>query len=206
MNPNAESNSKKEEFNQGKSRNIFENLKSKYLFKKIFENLNAKIFLKIIKYNKKFKVKLDISDKNYKEYCDIEIELIPKGIGEFINFINQEEEQFFHIYFNDDKNETKRNNLINGEKIKKIKLIIDYQVRSFYKLFYNCNCLESIKFIKFNRKDINNMSYMFYNCYSLQDLNTSNLITNNVTDMSFMFAACSSLIKLELSNFNTKSN
>ena len=79
-----------------KSRSIFENLRSKYLLEKIFENLNAKIFLKIIEYNKKLKVKLDISDKNYKEYCDIKKELNPKGTGEFINFINKEEEQFFH--------------------------------------------------------------------------------------------------------------
>ena len=106
MNPNGESNGNKENKNQSKSSNIFSNLKSKYILKKIFGNLTGKNFFKIIKYNKLLKDKLDISNKDYKEYCDIEIDIIPKGTGEFINFINKEEEKYYHIYFNDDKNET----------------------------------------------------------------------------------------------------
>ena len=35
------------------------------------------------------------------------------------------------------------------EEIKIIKIIIDYQVKSFEKLFYNCDCIESIYFKNF---------------------------------------------------------
>ena len=45
-------------------------------------------------------------------------------------------------------------------------------------------------FIKFNRKDINNMSFMFYGCSSLEEL-SHNFNTNNVTNMSGMFYECS---------------
>ena len=72
---------------------------------------------------------------------------------------------------------------INGEdKATKIKIIIDYQIISFEKLFEGCYCIESIIFKKFYRNNIN---------------------TNNVTDMSMMFNECSSLKKLNISNFNT---
>ena len=93
---------------------------------------------------------------------------------------------------------------INGEdKATKIKIIIDYQIISFEKLFEDCYCIESIIFKKFYRNNINNMSYMFYGCPSLKELNLNNFNTNNVTDMSMMFNECSSLKKLNISNFNT---
>ena len=37
------------------------------------------------------------------------------------------------------------------ENVSKINIIIDYQIKSFYKLFSYCNCIESIYFKKFNR-------------------------------------------------------
>ena len=37
------------------------------------------------------------------------------------------------------------------DKVIKIKIIIDYQVKSFKKLFYWCICIESINFKKFYR-------------------------------------------------------
>ena len=43
----------------------------------------------------------------------------------------------------------KRNYINTNEKIKKIKIIIDYQVKSFKNLFYFCDCIESIYFDKF---------------------------------------------------------
>ena len=85
----------------------------------------------------------------------------------------------------------------------KLKIIIDFQVKSFYELFYNCECIEYIYFSKFYRNNINNMGFMFWGCSSLKELNLSNFNTINVTDMSDMFYECSSLKELNLNNFNT---
>ena len=68
--------------------------------------------------------------------------------------------------------------------LKIIKIIIEYQVESFDRLFYKCKCIESINFKKFNRNNINIMSCMFSYCSSLKELNLNNFNTNNVTDMS----------------------
>ena len=43
---------RKEENNQIKSKNIFNNLKADYFLQKVFNNLKKKITLNIIKYNK----------------------------------------------------------------------------------------------------------------------------------------------------------
>ena len=89
------------------------------------------------------------------------------------------------------------------DKVTKIKIIIDYQIKSFKELFSDCYCIESINFKKFYRNNITDMSYMFYGCSSLKELNLNNFNTNNVTDMRNMFNGCSSLKELNLNNFNT---
>ena len=164
--------------------------------------------LNIIKYNNNIKNRIDISIKDYKEYSEIyssiEIEIKPANneYGQFIN-INKENEKYYHIYFNDNKEEIKRNYLKENENVDKLKIILDYQIKSFEDLFYNCKCIEYIYFKKFYRNNINNMYGMFYGCSSLKELNLSNFNTNNVTDMGGMFRRCSSLEELNLSNFNT---
>ena len=79
------------------------------------------------------------------------------------------------------------------EEIKIIRIKIDYQVKSFKGLFFDCKCIEYICFKKFYRNNINNMGCMFFGCSSLKELNLSNFNTNNVTDMEGMFDRCSSL-------------
>ena len=37
-------------------------------------------------------------------------------------------------------------------------------IKSLSYFFYCCDCIKNINFIKFNRNDINQMSYMFYGC------------------------------------------
>ena len=69
--------------------------------------------------------------------------------------------KYYHIYFNDNKKEIKRNYLNENENVSKLKIIIDYQIKSFERLFDNCKCIEFINFKKFYRNNINNMSYMF---------------------------------------------
>ena len=193
--------------NQIKSKSInILNIKCKYIFEQIFNNIPQRNLLKLIKHNKEIQKLLNIDINHYKEFAQIELEIIPveNECGEFIHIDNKENEKYYHIYFNNNNlQEIKRNYLIKEDKISKIKIIIDYQIKSFKELFYYCECIESINFTKFNRSDINDMSYMFYKCSSLKELNLSNFNTNNVIDMSHMFSNCSSLKELNPSNFNT---
>ena len=123
--------------------------------------------------------------------------------GLFIN-IAKEDEKYFHIYYNDNKKEEIKSALIKeNNKVSKINIIIGYQIKSLYGLFYDCSCIESICFKQLSRNDITDMSYMFYECSSLKELNLNNFDTSKVTNMSNMFSKCSSLKELNLSNFNT---
>ena len=109
--------------------------------------------------------------------------------------------------FNDNKEEIKNSYKIEEEdKVTKIKIIIDYQVKSFLILFSWCKCIESINFKKFYRNNITDMSYMFYGCSSLKELNLNNFNTNNVTNMSYMFYGCSDdlIRKIKSENKNIK--
>ena len=186
--------------------NLLLKIKSKYILNQIFENTGKKKLL-IIKYNKNLQNRLNISIKDYiEEYQKIEIEVIPKyDNGIFINFsdLNKSDNSHFHIYFNDDKKEKKRYYFNNKDKVKKIKIIVDYEIKSFRRIFSECKCIQKIKFISFYRNDITNMSQMFYNCTNLEELDLSNFKTDNVTNMSNMFGWCSSLKILKISNFNT---
>ena len=101
------------------------------------------------------------------------------------------------------KEQIKSTSLDENDKVSKINIIIDYQVESFYKLFFNCHCIESICFKKFYRNNIINMSFMFDGCSSLKVLNLNNFNTNHVTNMGYMFSRCSSLKELNINNFNT---
>ena len=141
------------------------NIKSDIILKKVFNYINQTTKLKLIKKNKKFQNKLNINIQNYKEYFDIIIEIIPyeKKFDKFINIINKEDEKYYHIYFNDSNEEIKRYNLNSGDKVSKIKIIINEEIDSFYKLFKSCYSIKSINFIQFNRKNIKNMSYMLFN-------------------------------------------
>ena len=188
--------------------NKFDNIKSNYILKRILNNLQTKKLLIINKYNKKIQQRLDISFQDYKNCCQIEIEIIPikNKFGPPINFINidkDDEERYYHIYFNNIKEETNKKYLFYNEKIDKIRIIIDYQIISFYKLFYDCKCNYSISFKRFNRNNIINMNKMFSRCLSLKKIDFSNFNTNNVTDMGSMFSGCSSLEEINLINFNT---
>ena len=81
-----------------------ENIKSRYILSKIYNNMTKKKKLIIVKYNKKIQNRLNLSTKDYKEYCEIEIEIIPNKdkYGKFIN-INKNNELYYQIYFNDNK-------------------------------------------------------------------------------------------------------
>ena len=142
--------------------------------------------LKIIKNTVKQKQKIPAKDK----------------YGKFIN-IKENDKLYYHIYFNDNKEEIKNKYEIKEEdKITKIKIMIDYQVKSFKELFYWCKCIESINFKKFYRNNITDMSDMFYECSSLKELNLNNFNTNNVTNMRYMFSGCSDDLKMKIKSEN----
>ena len=136
---------------------IIDNIKSDYFLRKLYDNMTKKKKLEIVKYNKKIQKRINLSVKDYKEYSEtftpIEIEIIPtKGkYDKFIN-INENDKLYYHIYFNDNKEEIKNKYEIKEEdKVTKIKIIIDYQIKSFKGLFYGCYCIEYINFKKYYR-------------------------------------------------------
>ena len=184
---------------------IIDNIKSRYILSKIYDNMTIKKKLEIVKHNKKIQNRINLSVNDYKEYCEIEIEIIPigGGFGKFIN-IDENDKLFYHIYFNDNEEEIENKYKINyNDKVTKIKIIIDYQVKSFKELFYDCECIESINFKKFYRNNITDMSWMFYECSSLKELNLNNFNTNNVTNMRLMFSGCSDDLKMKIKSENT---
>ena len=103
--------------------------------------------------------------------------------GKFINM--NENEKYYHIYFNDNKEEIKRNYFDKEDNVTKIKIIIDYQINNFNLLFSERKIIKSVNFKKFNRNNIIDMSYMFWKCSSLKEINFSNFKTKNVIDMSY---------------------
>ena len=141
----------KVEKNQLKSAARYEKIKSNYFLEKVFNNLEKGKTLNIIKYNENIKKRINININDYKEYSEkyssIEIEIKPVNnkYGKFINY-KKEDEKYYHIYLNNNKEEIKMNNINKDEGIKIIKIIIDYQVKSFEKLFDSCDCIESINF------------------------------------------------------------
>ena len=206
-------------------------IKSKYILKDIFNFMQSRKLLEIIHYNKQLQRRFDKAIKDYKKIV-IEIELKPfiYGFGLSPKFINSKSSmRYFHIYFNNNKEEINRNYITSKDKVTKIKIVIDHGIKSFYKLFNKIKIIEKVDFILFDRNDIKNMAYMFSDCSSLREiifhdfntekvldmsfmfhdceslskLNLSKFKTNNVTNMSNMFSGCSSLTELDLSNFNT---
>ena len=159
----------------GKPNPIIENIKSDYFLQKLYDNIPKKKKLEIVKYNKNIQNRLNLSTKDYKEYSEtyssIEIEIIPTEgkYGKFIKIINENDKLYYHIYFNDNKEQIKNKYRIkeeNGvtkheyyieEEDKVIKIKIDYQVKLFKDLFSWCKCIESINFKKFYR----NILWMF---------------------------------------------
>ena len=111
---------------------IIEKLKSDYFLQKLYDNMTKKKKLEIVKHNKKTQNRTNLSIKNHKEFLEtfttIEIEIIPTKdkYGRFIN-INENDKLYYHIYFNDNKEEIKNKYGIKEEdKVTKIKIIIDY--------------------------------------------------------------------------------
>ena len=172
MNSNKISDIKKEDLNANKSEVKLENIKSNFFLKILFKILPKKVSLGTIKYNKKMKQRVNINIKDYKEYCEfyspIEIELIPaeNEFGKIINIIDKGLKHYYHIYLNDSKKDFKK--FFIKEKVSKIKIVIDHQIKSIYQLFEDCTCIESINFKYFHRVDITDLSLFFQWMYQFK--------------------------------------
>ena len=140
-----------------KKQNKLFHIKSKYILLEIFNYIFKIKLFKILKPNNSLKKRINIDIKDYKEcsvlYSSIEIEVIPvadindlfinikKGKDKHVPFINikKGEEKYYHIYFdNNITQEVKINYLREDDKVKVIKIKIDYQIKSFNNLFDNC--------------------------------------------------------------------
>ena len=190
---------------------MLENIKSIFLLQHIFSKyINKKRFLYLIFHNKKLQKKLNISILDYKKYynqIEIEVELIPpekykdkKNI--FLNRLDNKKD-YYHIYYNNINSEIKRRYVMSDDKVSKIKILIDEEIDSLKELFFSCDCIKEINFIKFNRKNITNMISMFEECSSLEKLNINRFKTDNVNNIKSMFRGCCLLKELDLSSFNT---
>ena len=118
----------------------FLDIKNINILKLIFSTISQKKILEINKYNKKLQKRLGLNINAYIDYQKIIIEIIPSENkrGKFINIQNKKDEPYYHIYFNDSKEEIKRYSLIEYDNVTKIKIIIDYQITSLSKLFEDC--------------------------------------------------------------------
>lgn len=196
--------------NLPKKKGLLSKINSKYIIKQISEILYKGSLLNIIRYNKALQKELEIELKDFKEfselYSPIEFELIPASniYGKFINLADKEH-KYCHIYFNDNKEEEIYKYSLDEEedkdKIKKIRIILDYKIDSFNDLFEGCKCIESIKVKKFNRINIDNMRGMFWECTALKEIELQKFKTNEVTNMSWMFFNCKDLKKADISKF-----
>ena len=201
-------NIEKTKLNQIQATCEIKNIKNNNNLKQIFSYLNKLNLLAINRYCKNIQKRINLSINDYKEYSEayssIEIEIIPleNGYGPFINCPNDEER--YQIYFNNNKHKKiKKHIIFVDENIDNILVLINKEVNSFYKLFYDCKSIKSINFKKFARNNIENMSKMFKDCTNLEEIKFSYANTLNVLDMSYMFNGCKSLKRVNLSYFNT---
>ena len=173
---------------------VLHNIKSNVILKQIFSLLNEKKLLQITLHNKYLYNRLNMGIKDFKSYNQIIIEIFPTLYMEknyFFNYLINDKKEYYHVYFNGETKEINKNYFTKEDNVTKIKLIIDYEISSLKGLFNKCECIKKIKFIKFNRKNIIDMSWMFSGCYSLKEIDLTNFNTTNVTNMSHMFNTCS---------------
>ena len=186
---------------------MLQRIRSRYVLKDIFDHLDQYPRLALVRYNLRLQNKLEMTLKDYMDYGQIEILLKPKPITQLKYgkkvFINIKDKNEYKIYFNSDVKHRRRTYITRADNVNIIKVVIGKKVKSFNKLFYGCHCLLEIKFTKFMRNDIVDMSNMFGECSSLTYLDVSKLKTDNVTDMSYMFSGCYSLTSIDVSKFNT---
>ena len=194
---------------ENKNRANLLKVKSAYTLIQIFDQIPLYDTLQIIRFNKKLQNLINKNLNDYKNFFQIEIEIIPEDNknGKFINISNLKKSNYhIYFYFDNDIKKTKKCQINQSKKkVNKINVKLDEKVnKSLSGLFMNIDCIKEIHFKKFYRKDINNMSSMFKECKSLKQIEFKNCNIRNVTNMSRMFEGCESLEVIKnISSFNT---
>ena len=122
-----------------KSKNKFVNLKSDYFIQKLFDYMEKRISLKIIKCNINIQKRLNIDINNYKDFSEkfssIELEIIPiqNECGSFIK-IEEKDKKYFHIYFNNNKEEIQKTELNEEDRVSKINMKNNLKIIIKFKL------------------------------------------------------------------------
>ena len=190
----------------------------------LFKNLDEKKIESLLK-NKNRKLTNYIFRKNKEEFPDMEendfvkalliganifkeknrpknsIEIIMGKKGKFISDIFYNKYSWIlDIYF-DDKLQDLTTNEAKDEIPDKIKIEINYPLYDIESMFYDCDCIKEINFIKFDTTHITSLKKLFSECRSLTKVNVEVFDTKNVTDMSYLFYNCRSLLGLDLKNF-----
>jgi len=142
---------------------LFGKVKNNYLLGILFDFLNLKKKLNIIRYNKNLQKRLGKDINDYiKEDWKIIIEITPKE-NEYGKFINISTGKYYHIFFNDNLEEMKRDYITVEDYVNKIKIVIDYEIKNLFGLFYKITFIRKINFIKFRRNDIKNIYFFLKN-------------------------------------------
>ena len=186
---------------------MLDGIKNSYILEKVFHYLSSGTMLRFVHHKRKLQKKLRLRIKDFQRYSNqIVIDIVPDPafpfVSTIINLVGNP--SAFHIYFNEEVKEKKRNYIF-GEKVQKIRVIIeeDKEMKSLKGLFTSCFITREINFIKFNKRDITDMSDMFQDCNNLIKLDISKLKTDSVTTMENMFKGCSKLETINLSNLKT---
>ena len=105
---------------------------------------------------------------------------------------------YCHIFIDDDPKEYFSETIPREKMVKKMKIILDYQMVNFEHLFKLCGSFKYIHFKRFKRNDITTMNDMFKGCIGLKEINFEQFNTENVRDMNGMFSECFCLKKINL--------
>ena len=88
----------------------------------------------------------------------------------------RENKNYYHIYFGNDLNtQIKRNYITYQDKIKKIIIKIDMELKSLRGLFHDCTAIKEFKFTKLNRDDFTDIQDLFYGCINLEKIDIQKL-------------------------------
>ena len=135
--------------------------------------------------------------KNIENIVEIKVEKTGKFISDsFFKKYNW----MLDIYF-DDVLQDITTNEINQIIPDIIKIKINYPLFDCEKMFYDCDNIKEINFVKFDTSFIKSFESMFSDCKSLVSVDVKNFKTQNVINMSCLFYNCYLLEKLDLSEF-----
>ena len=157
---------------------MLEGIKSKYILNRVFKYISKGTFLKLLSYNKKMQKKLELGIEDFKKFSNqIIIDAIPHNPCLEIHL--QIPKKCIHQKHLDELEKRKRF-YINKETVIRIAIEEDKEAKSLKGLFKSCSNVEEIYFIKFNRRDIIDMSDMFQDCKYLNKLDITKLKTKKL--------------------------